>query len=184
MEAASEVGWKRGALLRLEEASALWARFAEARQLRYGATFAMPRLEGRVERTDVAVVAVGNVFEGFRTRATASAKVPLAGKLRVAPPNDWDEILAFLKRGFFDEPSLDRMLVVKASSKSLARTLLDTRVVQTVRALAPGRLHLSYVDGAIALEWAGVERSFANLDDVLDVLAYLAVQGSETDPYR
>jgi hypothetical protein len=57
-------------------------------------------------------------------------------------------------------------------------------VLQTVRALAPGRLELSYEDGAIELTWAGVERNFAILDDVLDVLAYLAVQGGELSPYR
>lgn len=33
-------------------------------------------------------------------------------------------------------------------------------------------------------EWAGVERDPRVLDDVLDVLGYLAVRGPEQSPYR
>ncbi len=122
---------------------------------------------------------------GFHTRAVADAKIAMRGWVILGPPGEWDDLLAQLKeRHFFDDPELDRLLVVKTSSKGLAKVVLDARVLQTVRALAPGRLELTYRDGAISLTWAGVERSFSILDDVLDVLAYLAVQGGEVSPYR
>jgi hypothetical protein len=118
------------------------------------------------------------------TRALRLVDAP-SGRVVVRPPGEWDELVAQLReRHDFEDPELDRWLVVKTSSKGLARVVLDARVLQTVRALAPGRLELSYEDGAIELTWAGVERNFAILDDVLEVLAYLAVQGGELSPYR
>lgn len=172
---------------RLEEARTSWSRFADTRRMRYGArgTNALPAIEGRVDGANVLVSAVGKIDWGYRTRATTNANIPLRGKLRVKPPGDWDELLGVLRKPrFFGDPELDRLLVVKTSSEGLARTVLDKRVLETVRALAPGRLELAYVEGAITLEWGGVERNHATLDDVMQVLAYIAVKGNEETPYR
>jgi hypothetical protein len=182
----AELAFRREAMRRLEEARVIWNGFAELRKLRstVGAE-GLPVLEGRIASTDVTVAAIGSVEDGFRTRATAEAKIALRGKVEVAPPGEWSELVAHVKpRHFFEDRELDRMLVVKTSSEGLARTVLDERVLQTVRALAPARLELSYDEGAIGLVWAGVERDHAILDDVFDVLAHLAVRGSEASPYR
>jgi hypothetical protein len=178
--------FREEALQRVAESRVLWASFVATRPLRLvQAENGLPALAGTVQNTRVSVSAVGSVDNGFHTRAVADAKIAMRGWVAVRPPGEWDELVAQLKeRHFFEEPELDRLLVVKTSSKGLAHVVLDARVLQTVRALAPGRLELSYKDGAISLLWAGVERSFAVLDDVLDVLAYLAVQGGEPSPYR
>jgi hypothetical protein len=166
-----------------------WMELADKRRIRYVASgaSALPSLEGRVDGADVVVsVVVG--FDGdrrFRTRATTTANIPLRGTVRVRPAGTWEGIFRGLtSSSFFDERELDRLLVVKTSSDVLARTVLDARVLTTVRALARRRLELSYEAGAIAIEWDGFEPSLAVLDDVLDVLAYLAVRGAEETPYR
>ena len=171
---------------RVEEAHGIWAAFAQSRSLPFVVVESgLPAFAGYVEGTEVAVNAVGSVDLGFRTRSIAAAKIPLRGKVKVAPPGDWDEIVSHVwTPHFFGEPELDRLLVVKTSSQSLAHTVLDPRVVQTLRVLAPARCELSYEDGAISLLWAGIERDYAILDDVLDVLGYLAVRGNEASPYR
>jgi hypothetical protein len=186
IENADEQAFRREALARIEETRALWRSFVATRRLRLvDAPNGLPAFEGMVESTKVCVAAVGSVEHGFHTRAVADAKIPMRGRVAVKPPGDWDDLVAKLKeRHDFDDPDLDRWLVVKTSSKGLAHVVLDARVLQTVRALAPGRLELSYEDGAIELTWAGVERNFAILDDVIDVLGYLAVQGGELSPYR
>jgi hypothetical protein len=181
-----EEAFRREALRLVEESGALWTSFAATRRLRMvrGAR-GLPAFEGNIENTNVSITAVGSVEEGFRTRAVADAKIAMPGWVVVAPPGEWDELVGQLfERHSFADPELDRLLVVKTSSKGLAHVVLDARVLQTVRALAPGRLVLDYRDGAISLMWAGIERSFAILDDVLEVLAYLAVQGGELSPYR
>lgn len=185
-EADARRAFREEALRRLEETRVLWSEFVATRKLRIVDTpSGLPAFEGAVQGTPVAVSAVGSIDLGFHTRAVADAKIAMRGWVAVGPPGDWDELVAQLKeRHYFEEPELDRRLVVKTSSKGLAHVVLDARVLQTVRALAPGRLELSYKDGAIDLTWAGVERNFAILDDVLDVLAYLAVQGGELSPYR
>ena len=186
IENADERAFRQEALQRIEETRVLWTSFVATRPLRLvDAANGLPAFEGTVENTKVSISAVGSVEHGFHTRAVADAKIAMRGWVAVAPPGEWDDLVSQLKeRHFFDEPELDRLLVVKTSSKGLAHVVLDARVLQTVRALAPGRLDLSYKDGAISLTWAGVERNFAILDDVLDVLVYLAVQGGELSPYR
>jgi hypothetical protein len=186
IENANEQEFRREALARIDETRVLWQSFVATRALRLvQAPNGLPAFEGTVESTKVSIAAVGSVERGFHTRAVADAKIAMRGRVAVKPPGDWDELIAQLReRHYFEDPELDRWLVVKTSSKGLARVVLDARVLQTVRALAPGRLELSYEDGAIELTWAGVERNFAILDDVLDVLAYLAVQGGELSPYR
>jgi hypothetical protein len=106
--------------------------------------------------------------------------------VHVRPPRRWDELIGALRRRrFFGDPQLDGRLVVKSSSAALAATVLDTRVMGTVRMLMWNRLdELSYRSGAIAIQWGGVEADPAVLDDVLDVLGYLAVRGSEASAYR
>jgi hypothetical protein len=170
----------------IEETRVLWHTFVSTRPLRIVETPSrLPAFEGAVQNTPVSVSAVGSVDLGFHTRALADAKIPLRGSVQVGPPGDWDELVSQLvHRHFFEDPELDRWLVVRTSSKGLAHVVLDQRVLQTVRSLAPGRLELSYEDGAISLTWAGAERNFAILDDVIDVLVYLAVQGGELSPYR
>jgi hypothetical protein len=186
-ELEARAAFRRMVAERLEEARGIWEAYAESRRLRFvrGAA-ALPRLEGRIANTDVTVAAVGSNDLGYRTLATAEAKVALGGTLRIRPigPSLLDELAGLVRPRYFDDPVLQRLLVVKASSRSFAKTLLDARVTQTVRTLAPAQLRLSYVGEAISIEWGGVERDAAILDDVLDVLAYLAVQGSEDSPYR
>jgi hypothetical protein len=186
IENASEREFRREALARIEETRVFWHSFVATRALRLVvAANGLPAFEGTVEGTKVSIAGVGSVEHGFHTRAVADAKIAMRGRVVVRPPGDWDELVAKLReRHYFEDPDLDRWLVVKSSSKGLARVVLDARVLQTVRALAPGRLELSYEDGAIELTWAGVERNFAILDDVLEVLGYLAVQGGELSPYR
>lgn len=180
--------FRREALERIQQCRLIWAAFAETKRLHFTPADAlgMPRLDGAIEGTEVAIAAVGNDRRGYRTRATARAKFSLAGRVRVLPPGTWSELVGHVrKRRFFGDPYLDDRLAVKASSAVLAQTVLDPRVVATVRVLAVRRLdELSYVGGTIAIEWGGVERELAVLDDVLDVLAYLAVRGSELGPYR
>lgn len=186
IENEDERAFREEALRRIEETRGLWRSFVATRPLHLVDTpNGLPAFEGTVENTKVSITAVGSVEEGFHTRALAEAKIAMRGWVVAGPPGEWDELVAQLKeRHFFDEPELDHLLVVKTSSKGLAHVVLDARVLQTVRALAPGRLVLEYRDGAISLTWAGVERSFTILDDVLDVLGYLAVQGGELSPYR
>ena len=186
LENADERAFRREALERIEETRVLWRSFVATRRLRlFDAPNGLPALEGTLESTKISIAAVGSVEHGFHTRAVAEAKIAMRGWVAVGPPGEWDELVSQLRdRHYFEDPELDRWLVVKTSSKGLAHVVLDARVLQTVRALAPGRLELSYKDGAISLTWAGVERNFAILDDVIDVLAYLAVQGSELSPYR
>jgi hypothetical protein len=186
IEDANDRLFRQEALQRIRETRVLWASFVATRSLHLvDTTNGLPAFEGAVESTRVSVSAVGSVEDGFHTRAVADAKIAMRGWVTVAPPGEWDDLVSqVMERHFFDEPELDRLLVVKTSSKGLAHVVLDPRVLQTVRALAPGRLALLYRDGAISLTWAGVERSFAILDDVLEVLAYLAVQGGELSPYR
>lgn len=186
LENSDEQAFRREALARIEETRVLWRSFVATRALRLvDIPSGLPAFEGTVESTKVSIAAAGSVEHGFHTRAVADAKIAMRGRVVVRPPGDWDELVAKLReRHYFEDPELDRWLVVKTSSKALARVVLDARVLQTVRALAPGRLELSYEDGAIELTWAGVERNFAILDDVLDVLSYLAVQGGEPSPYR
>lgn len=186
IENADERAFRREASARIQETRALWQSFVATRRLQLvDAPSGLPAFAGAVESTKVSIAAVGSVEHGFHTRAWAHAKIPMRGRVAVRPPGDWDDLVAQLKeRHYFEDPELDRWLVVKTSSKGLAHVVLDARVLQTVRALAPGRLELSYDDGAIELTWAGVERNFAILDDVLAVVAYLAVQGGELSPYR
>ena len=173
---------------RVQEACSLWKAYADLRRVQMAphGTAGLPMLRGRIESTTVTIRAVGSPQLGYRTLATAEAKLALRGKLRLSPRGVgvWDDFTALLRRRFFDDPELERLLVVRASSRSFARTLLDERVLESVRALAPEQLRLTYVGGAISVEWGGVERNFAVLDDVTDLLSYLAVQGSETAPYR
>lgn len=182
----SQAAFRREALARVEETRAVWESYAQRRNLRFVASSfgGMPAFEGRLESTDVQVAAVGSVELGFRTRATTEAKSALRGSVYVGPPGEWDEIVKLLRKGFFSEPELDRLLIVKASSRSLARGVLDERLMTTVRALAPGRLQLSYAASGIAVEWAGIERNFGILDDVLDALVHLALRRDEASPYR
>ena len=186
IENSDEQAFRREALARIEETRVLWQSFVATRRLRLvNGPNGLPALEGTAESTKVTIAAVGSVEHGFHTRAVADATIPMRGRVLVRPPGDWDELVATLReRHYFEDPELDRWLVVKTSSKGLAGVVLDARVLQTVRALAPGRLELSYEDGAIELTWAGVERNLAILDDVLEVLAHLAVQGGELSPYR
>ena len=187
-ELALAAAFQREARQRLEECRSVWAAFALTKRLRFtpGDPMGMPRLDGSIDGTEVALAGVGDHQRGYRTRALARAKFSLAGKVGVRPPGTWSDLIGQVrKRRFFGDPDLDGRLVVKASSAELARTVLDPRVVETVRSLAPRRLdELSYERGAIAIEWGGVERDLAVLDDVLDVLGYLAVRGSELSPYR
>lgn len=187
-EPALAASFLREAMERIHECRSIWAAFAVTKRLRFVPSddMGMPRLDGSIEGTEVALAAVGNPQSGYRTRAVAVAKFPLAGKVRVRPPGTWSDLLGQVRRRrFFGDRSLDDRLVVTASSSALARTVVDPRVVETVRVLAGRRLdELSYVRGAIAIEWGGVERELAVLDDVIDVLGYLAVRGSELSPYR
>ena len=171
----------------LDDVRPIWIQFAEARRLRYVAEGAagLPSLEGRRAGTDVVISAVDDAKHGFRTRATTKANIPLKGNVRVGPAGRWRSVVGrFIGLRLLGDSELDRLFHVRMSSEALARTVLDARVLETVRALAPGRLELSYAGGAIAIEWAGLERSHAVLDDVLDALAHLAVRGSEETPYR
>ena len=168
--------------LALEEARPVWQELAEKHRMRYVAAGldGLPSLEGRTLGTDVGIFAVGTIAGGLRTRATANANIPLRGSLRVRPRGWFGKVF----RGrFFHDRELDQLLAVKTSSEGLAQTVLDTRVLETVRVLAPRRLELSYTGGVIVIEWAGLERSKAILHDVVDALAYLAVR-SEGTPYR
>ncbi len=171
---------------RLEESRVLWEAYAWDRKLRSVVDAnGLPGFEGASAGVLVAVAAVGSIDDGFRTRASANAKVALRGRVEVMPVGDWDTLVGTLvPRHFFGDEELDRQLVVKRSSEPLAHTVLDPRVTETVRVLAPQRLSLTYIDGVIGLEWAGVEREARILDDVLDVLGYLAVRGPDQSPYR
>jgi hypothetical protein len=169
-----------------EQSRALWSVYASERKLRsLAGASGLPAFEGNVKGAAIVVSAVGSVELGFRTRATTTANVAMRGSVEVSPAGEWAALVRHLiPWGFFRERALDRVLVVKSTSRVLARTVLDDRVVETVRALAPRRLSLAYIDGAIALEWSRVEREAGVLDDVVDVLGYLAVRGPELSPYR
>ena len=176
---------RRDALQLLAESSRRWADFAARRRLRFTAVDGMPSLEGRIEAFDVVVAASGSPDAGFRTRASTTAKHPLAGTLHVGPPGSWDDFVAQIKpRRAFGEPQLDALLVVESSPPVLAGTILDGRVMALVRHFARQNLSLSYAEGAIAIEWAGVERDEATLDGVLDALVDLGLRGNDAAPYR
>jgi hypothetical protein len=185
-ENAAEAAFRLEMERRVEQSRASWAAFASTRSFRTVAIpSGLPAFTGVVEGTLVEVSAMGDAQVGYRTRASAASKIALRGTVIVAPPDGWRALVAEVwTSNFFGDSVLDQLLVVKTSSASLAHAVLDARVVQTVRTLAPERLELYYGDGVIRLEWGGVERQPAILSDVVDVLAYLAVQGSETTPYR
>ncbi len=185
-EPALREAFRQDVARRLEEARALWAVYGAERKLRWVATAnGLPGFEGAAAGVLVAVSAVGSIDRGFQTRASTDAKVAMRGRVEVVPAGDWDALVGrLMPRRFFGDVDLDRLLVVRRSSATLARTLLDPRVNETVRALAPRLLRLSYLDGAIDLEWAGIERDSRVLDDVLDVLGYLAVRGPDQSAYR
>lgn len=169
----------------LQDAIARWSAFAEKRRLRFFIDAGRPACDGRAHGTDVVLTTVGGAAGGFRTRATAIAKIALRGNVRVAPPRMLRMLVRHIWRArFFADADLDRRLVVKSSSRPLAQTIVDERVVETLARLAPRRVELGYASGAISVEWAGMECEDAVLDDVLDVLAHLAVRSSEASPYR
>jgi hypothetical protein len=186
LERAARAQYEAAVRERLVETTGIWRAFAEERKFRYvEVTSGLPAFEASIEGTLVAVSGVGSMDLGFHTRVIADAKYPLHGKVKVAPPGDWDDLIAHVKhRDFFEAAALDEALVVRSSSQSLAHTVLDERVTKTLSVLAPARVDLIYENGSISLMWSGVERALPILDDVLEMTAYLAIRGSETSPYR
>jgi len=186
-ESDQRAAYARSCADRVAECVVLWRELAARRSLTLAVgPGGLPKLEGRFEAIRVTIEGQGSPDLGYRTSARAEAKVAFAGRLRVRPPTWLDDALNGVRpRRFFDDGPLDARLVVRPSG-ALARTLLrDPLVMGTVRRLSQGRLdELSYANGAIAVIWAGVESDPTVLDEVLDLLAHIAVQGSETTPYR
>ncbi len=121
-ELEARAAFRREALRRIEEARVIWEAFAATRRLRLvDVARGLPAFEGVVQGTNIAVSAVGSVEVGFQTRAIAEARVPMRGTVKVARPGDWEALVAHLSaRHFFEDEELDRALVVKSSSASLA----------------------------------------------------------------
>ena len=176
---------------RVHEASEIWQRFAHSRGRGFGGdpVSILPKLVGRREAVDLAIVALGNPRDGYRTRASAQVAVPLEGRVRVGLPGALASIVGeILPRKFFHErgaPELDENLVVSARPSELAQRVVDERVVATLRRLARQRLDdFTYEAGSVAVVWAGVEQDVETLDGVLDLLVYVARRAQDASAYR
>lgn len=176
---------------RVHEASLVWQQFAHVRGLQFGVdpVRVLPQLAGRREAVDVAITALGNPREGYRTRASAQVAVPLEGRVRVGLPGPIAGLLAELRPrkyfGYHGAPEMDDQLIVSSRPSELALRVVDERVVAVLQKLAGRRLDdFTYGGGAVAVVWAGVEHEVAMLDGVLDMLVYVARLAQDTSAYR
>lgn len=119
---------------------------------------------------------------GWLTRVTATPRLALHGDVNVERASRWAR-LRLWRTAFFRDPQLNRRLVVRSSSKSVAEAVLDERVATTIRNLGSRFHRLTYSATQIALTWRGLESAPAVLDDALDCVASLSATAART-PYR
>jgi hypothetical protein len=176
---------------RVEEAIGVWARFAQARGLAmsHDPSTGLPRFTGRLQSVDLAVTALGNPRDGYRTRASAEVALPLDGRVRIGVPSAIAAIVGQLRpRRFFGErgaPELDAALVVSSRPSDLAGRIVDAGAAAIMQRLAGQRLDdFTYEGGAVAVVWAGIERDASVLDGVLELLVRVATLARDQTAYR
>jgi hypothetical protein len=180
--------FENGALVRVYD---VWRGFADERRLhlRLRPNHPDPCLRSRAHdvgmvmtgRYDGIEIAIGAFHPHGReahTSIRATPRFALHGTVRVRPGRGWE-----LRRPWPAAGLLDRSLVVRRSSESVARAVLDERVTSTIRQLGRRLIELAYSAEAIELRWQDVECSTVVLEDAVACVAHLAVRATQT-PYR
>jgi hypothetical protein len=146
-------------------------------------------MTGRLEGIEVIVEAClaleharTNEDDGWLTRVAATPRLALHGEVYVQNASRWERLRPW-RSGFFQDADLDRALSVRRSSDSVARAVIDERVVATLRELRSRFHELVYSVTRIALSWHGVERTPLVLDQALECVVSLAAAAART-PYR
>lgn len=151
----------------------VWRAFARDRGWRF-----VPEpdamLAGRHEGVEIEVSTHRGLAGGWITEALATPRIALHGTVTIAPARGLRRLLpSRLLPGFS----------VKSSSESVARTILDQRVLETLRALGQRLVELEYTGERIELSWMDTDRDVETLEDAIACVAYLAVATAQT-PYR
>lgn len=150
-----------------------WKTFARERGWRF-IEDAEPALAGKHEGIDIDVITHRGLAGGWVTHVGATPRLALRGSVVVAPARGWHRLLT---------PGPLPGFHVRSSSKVVAATVLDARVLETLRALGARLAELAYTSERIEISWLDMDRDLGTLDDVIACVAYLAVATGQT-PYR
>lgn len=170
----------------------VWEAFAEERGLHFTPPADYPNDElaivGRLDGIDLSITTRRHTKGEPETRVRAVARHAMLGRVEIRTPRFGDRAVGLLRgRVSLGEPDLDAELSTFTSSAPLLHAILDSRLVDTLRALKDNpRLELVYEDGAITIRWSGVERAPQRLDAAINLAVHLAVSvpAREASPYR
>jgi hypothetical protein len=152
----------------------VWRAFARERGWRFSEE-PDATLAGRHEGIEIEVHTHRDLAGGWITEVLATPRLALEGTVTVAPARGWRRLLA--------SPGPLPGFMTKSSSESVARAVLDQRVLETLRALGDRLVELEYTGQRIELSWMDTDRDRTTLEEAVACVAYLAVATAQT-PYR